>query len=66
MMICINLNMAAWWLCSPQLGLATLDIILNIGLYLKQIIITAMAIVKSKFTYTSKELDKSVMSNLYL
>lgn len=56
--------MAARCHCSPQLGLTILNIILNIVLYAKQIIITVMAIVKGEFTFTNEELDQSVTGNL--
>lgn len=58
--------MAARWHRSPQLGLALLNIILNIVLYPKQIIITVIAIVKGEFTFTDKELNHLVTGNLSL
>lgn len=58
--------MAACWHHSPQLGLAMLNIILNIVLDPKQIIITVVAIVKGEFTFTDKELNHLVTGNLSL
>lgn len=58
--------MAARWHHSPQLGLAMLNIILNIVLDPKQIIITVISIVKGEFTFTDKELNHSVTGNLSL
>lgn len=58
--------MAAWWHRSPQSGLAMLNIILDIALYPEQIIITVMAKVKGRFTFTDKQLNHSVKGNLSL
>ena len=58
--------MAACWHHSPQQGSAMLNIILNIVLDPKQIIITVMAIVKGEFTFNDKELNHSVTGNLSL
>lgn len=57
--------MAAWWHCSPQLGLTMFNIILNTVLNPKQIIITVMAIVKDEFTFTNGELDQSAMGKVF-